>query len=107
MNTLINCYINDSPSSMNINTIFFADDNTFSMRIDRNEADETVENIIETASDWFRANELSLNKIKTASMIFTTQKCDSQSIKFLGIHLEYALSWRTHTERLAIRLSRQ
>ncbi len=68
---------------------------------------------LESLTDWFRANKLSLNISKTNYMIFTNNPINIintnlqinneyvelvDSTKFLGMHIDNRLNWSKHTQ---------
>ena len=77
-----------------------------------------VERELETLSDWFRANKLTLNVDKSVFLMFnrTGQRRINQlklgdslinrvsSTKFLGTWVDDQLNWKTHMSRLLSRL---
>ena len=71
-----------------------------------------------SASDWFQANKLSLNLNKTNYIIFRSIKkpipntnnmalIDNTTIpqvsstKFLGVHIDQHLKWKTHIDEIS------
>ena len=85
--------------------------------------DELYDNIsfdLNTLSDWFKANKLSLNVNKTNYMIFKNIKTPDNSkiikigteiieqtsiAKFLGIFIDDQLNWKTHIDYVRNKLS--
>ena len=75
---------------------------------------------IENISDWFKANQLTLNLSKTVGMVFSNNKnmgtpsicIDSYQIpfvdstKFLGVWIDKGLSWTTHVSNLLLKIKR-
>ena len=53
------------------------------------------------ASEWFNINWLSLNKNKTAKLIFTQRDfChyeNPEAVKFLGVMIDSTLTWHHHS----------
>ena len=107
-------YMNDLPDCLSyINTILFADDTSL-YKSSKNIRDlySTVNQDMNTLSDWFRVNKLSLNARKCNFMFFTNSRSDKDitsilkigndsiekrtCIKFLGIHLDEKLTWNYH-----------
>ena len=69
-------------------------------------------------SDWFRANQLTLNTSKTVCMLFSPKKTKEMVnlivnnehvkqvdyTKFLGVWIDTSLNWKIHVNRLSIKL---
>ena len=74
--------------------------------------DELLSSMDDTQSlllEWFCANELSVNLDKTAKMLFThrtTTLVNPESVRFLGVTLDPALSWEGHIDYLAKKISK-
>ena len=102
-----------------VDSVQFADDTTilFGHRND-NYLKYCVERELETLSDWFRANKLTLNVDKSVFLMFNRkgQRSINQlklgdslinrvsSTKFLGTWVDDQLNWKTHMSRLLSRL---
>ena len=111
-------------------TILFADDTTFQFSSnDLRELYNTANQELIKASDWFKANKLTLNVSKTKYILFRgkTQEhldlsqldiqidgqsvervgknCTSKSFKFVGIHLDEFLTWEYHIEKVRNKLA--
>ena len=115
-------YINDiQKSSQVLSFICFADDtNLFYSHKDPNLLADTMNNELELVQTWIHANKLSLNIEKTNYMIFsnslnvlpTPLKLNNTKIqqvdntKFLGLHIDTDLSWKTHINYVSKILSR-
>jgi len=118
-------YINDiSNSSQLLKFILFADDtNIFYSCRDLNNLGTTLNNELDNVNRWLIANKLSINIKKTKYVIFNTRqkKIDhhnllikinnkqiecQHSIKFLGIIIDRHLSWKTHIDTVASKISR-
>ena len=60
------------------------------------------------ASDWFKANKLNLNELKTQTMIFSTRRLENfenpENIKFLGVIVDTKLCWDQHVDYQASKL---
>ena len=79
-----------------------------------------LEHDLEIISDWFKANKLTLNLNKTVFMLFHPKGhkmnekkkiedkvlSNSRETKFLGIWLNYNLSWESHIHQLTLKLKR-
>jgi hypothetical protein len=115
-------FINDLPNAMQILTVLFADDTAMVKEgNDREKLSRSLERELTTATDWFRANKLSLNVKKTKIMEISNVKKingmeynvkmdgeylqkvgDSQEEKatrYLGIMLDDKLSWKYQIEK--------
>ena len=67
---------------------------------------------IDILMSWFKANQLSLNLLKTVVLNFWDHKVSGgisidgteipivKSTKFLGVHLDHWISWSTHIDQL-------
>jgi len=112
-------YTNDLPNYItDVKTILFADDTTIYITSDDiNNMYDTMNVQLETLTDWFKANKLSLNVNKTNHMFLhhkrnpptvnKTVKIDNQiinkidSVKFLGVHIDHKLQWHDHIKLCA------
>ena len=117
-------YINDIVESSKLfNFTLFADDTSlyYSCKNTTN-----LENIINCElakiSDWLSANRLSLNVGKSKLLYFTNKNRNTlkdieikingetlkevDSAKYLGVHMDNALSWKVHTNNIKLRLSK-
>jgi len=118
-------YINDLPNSSTIlHYILFADDsNVFLSHASYDHLFQTVNNELMSASDWFKANKLSLNLNKTNYIIFRSNKkpipntnnmvlIDNTTIpqvsstKFLGVHIDQHLKWKTHIDEISKKIKK-
>jgi hypothetical protein len=116
-------YTNDLPNALTYSQcILFADDTTVYLS-SKNIPDlyNKINLDLETVSDWFRANKLTLNINKTNYMIFTksvnthsqckTIKLGPESInrvphvKFLGIIIDEHLDWHCHIDHCKRKMS--
>ena len=117
-------YTNDLPNSINhAKTILFADDTTVYI------ANKSIDTLFEimsqelnSLSDWFRANKLSLNISKTNYILLSnTDKqrlnlpeiklanqviSKAESVKFLGIYIDEKLKWDTHINIVKKRITK-
>lgn len=117
-------YVNDLPSATPFKTTMFADDTTlqhFGNDLKAMEGD--CNKWFESLTVWFKSNNLTLNLKKTKVMLLDTKhgkmNCDFNlvseghiieqigrgrqinSLKFLGLHLDDKLSWKTHVLELS------
>jgi len=118
-------YINDIVNCSDIlHFILFADDtNLFYSHKDLAELFLIVNWELSKLSEWFRANKLSLNAIKSNFILFghkrMPQNCADvnlfldgnrlervTSTKFLGVFLDEKLKWTQHLNHVAIKLAR-
>lgn len=107
--------INDLPPNVQCRTLLYADDTTF-VNTSSNllHLSNLVNNSIEEASSWFRANGYLLNKNKTENIVFSLRPYDHESLvietavstKFLGVCVDQQLTWNTHIDCVTTRLSR-
>ena len=115
-------FINDFCSVSNTgNQLLFADDAT---HYDSDYHYPTVLNRVNGAlrvlEQWFLANRLSINILKTEAMVFTRRNIYfplapvimqnnpisySYSFKFLGVVLDFKLNWKAHISRVQSKLS--
>ena len=122
-------YSNDIPNSLkNCKCILFADDTTVYVSGHRKsnlfaDMKEDLENLIE----WFRANKLSLNILKTNYVLFRPNNkvkmmdhddtsnydlvfgndkiCMKSDVKFLGVLIDQHLNWSAHCKSLFAKLA--
>ena len=117
-------YINDLPSSSNntISFIFADDTNVFLKGKNLNEMIDTMNNELEGIFHWLNANKLTLNVSKTHYMIFRSHRnkplrskelCINgtsiefvEQTKFLGVYLDYCLSWEKHINHIKSKISK-
>ena len=117
-------YINDLPSSAKKLTFYlFADDtNIYFESSDLLHLQRTVNKELRKVRKWLESNRLTLNIDKTNFVIFRSagkEICDNTAIKigkkkihrenhvrFLGVSLDSALSWKAHMTELSKKLSR-
>lgn len=115
-------YVNDLPNFFDEFLIMFADDNSYlccgkSMENTLSSLQDNVDKF----SDYFKTNRLFLNVSKTVFIVFSPRnsvydkshliKINGKTIsqvnvtKFLGLNIDNALSWGTHIDTMAKRLS--
>ena len=107
-------YTNDLPNCLNVcKAILFADDTTIYCSSNNIQDLYIKANYeLESLSEWFRSNKLSLNVSKTNFVIFNHNKIDipenltmkignenierKNSVKFLGMIIDSKLEWKEH-----------
>lgn len=109
-------YINDIVQASDaLFPIIFADDtNIFFTGTDIDETIRTMNSELSKIISWLNTNQLSLNVAKTSYMVFKSARkhfakkeeisingiklCQVESIKFLGVKLDSAISWKDHIQ---------
>ena len=114
-------YINDLPNCLShTKAILFADDTTlYASSDDVVHLYANVNYDLRSLTDWFKANKLSLNTLKTNYMLFCSGKIDenehsikigviqrTNSCKFLGIMIDDKLTWSEHISHTKSKLCR-
>ena len=116
-------YINDFCHSVNVGTqLLFADGAThYETGTCYQEVLRSVNNSLSMVSEWFLANRLSLNVVKTESMVFTRRLLYfpqlpviihakpipmSYSVEFLGVMVDMKLNFRLHIDHIQNKLSK-
>lgn len=103
-------YTSDIPQTDNTIMATFADDTAIlSSDPDPNRATENLQNHINLLDDWLKQWKISVNNDKSAQITFTTKRstCPPVTInnapipvktvvKYLGLHLDQKLTWKTH-----------
>ena len=119
-------YINDLATTVN-GTILYADDTTFitSNKCTQNLKTE-VDEKLKIASDWFKANKLTLNEKKTRTMNIShkketvnmqpeinntkikiiTNNTDEEYFRFLGFLIDDRLTWKFHIKHVIDKLKK-
>ena len=122
-------FINDLPNATELFTLLFADDTTFQVSgFDIKNLFETANSELAKASNWFKANKLTLNVKKTKLMVFSGQNknidlqdlkikidgkvveqignnCKDKYFKFVGHVLDENLTWEGHIEHIGKKLA--
>lgn len=103
-------YINDFPSSISETSILFADDtNIISKSSNLDQLLDKMRTILNDAQLWFESNKLCMNDEKTQNLLITLKKHNydnSNSVKFLGVHIDPTLTWNSHVAYLCSKLCR-
>ena len=120
-------YINDlHTSSKVLNSILFADDtNLFYSHQNINTLFETVNKELLHLNEWFKANKLSLNTVKTKYTFFhkhsvadniplklpnlyinKTHIKRERKMKFLGVILDETLTWKSHIDLIQSKVAK-
>ena len=119
-------FVNDLAQSTKLDPIMFADDtNLFYSEKDINTLYTLVNNELVNINEWFKANKLSLNTIKTKYVLFhKPRKKDniplnlpvlkinetvikrSSSLKFLGVIVDENLTWKNHINLIENKISK-
>ena len=105
-----------------LNCIQFADDTTlYITHANLNYISFALEHDLRILQDWFKANKLTLNVGKSVCILFDRKPDAGRELririnneiipqveftKFLGMWIDKTLSWREHTSRLILKLSR-
>lgn len=116
-------FVNDLPNlDPENNIVMFADDNTY-LCSDKSKLEvlDKLQDMVTRFIKWFHSNRLHLNVTKTVFINFTPRKSSiyesflikadhtslSQvpSTKFLGLHIDNDLSWKSHVDYLSSKLS--
>lgn len=113
-------YINDLPLTINYPIILFADDTTVIFKCNKENYEAEINQTLSTIINWLNNNNLEINLDKTKIMHFSQRKATPNlkiefnghnvekvsSTKFLGIHLDENMSWKTHSEVICKRISK-
>ena len=102
-------------------SILFADDTTlYKTHRHLNYLKWCIQDDMQTLTDWFKANKLTLNLEKTICLLFqqsgsckeleitidTVTIRTSEETKFLGMWLDHHLTWSSHIQKLTTKLKR-
>ena len=120
------CYINDLPQHLSHTSVsIYADDTAIlSIGNDLAEIETRIQNDMTTLSAWFDANKLNLNKSKSKTMLFTSNRnrlkdCNLnitvngtalepvKTFKYLGVELDATLSFESHINRVCAKVSQR
>ena len=123
-------YMNDIPKVSKIfKFILYADDTTlfstieFSVPIERSNVNQMLNYELSLVCEWLNVNKLSLNINKTKFMVFHPYQKEVlhltpclkiadtvienvNEFNFLGVHLDSHMTWKSHTDKLALKLSK-
>ena len=103
-------FINDIFLLPNVDKIVYADDVAFIVRSKCiKKIKEKSNEAVKLARNWFESNGLVMNMSKNRNIYFTLKSIgthNTESVKFLGIHLDPKLSWNVHCNNLANKLCR-
>ncbi len=122
-------YINDLPFGVQNSTVsMYADDTSLYIQSkDITQLNEALNEDLESLDNWLKGNKLSLNVIKTQSMLMCTRprlqalvnngdelslKIKNepldvvQSVKYLGVQVDRHLDWSDHTKAVTAKVSR-
>ena len=103
-------YTSDLPTSNNVITSTFADDTAIlSTAHSPNLASSKLQDSLNSISEWLKTWRIKANEAKSVHVTFTLRKKDcpavtlnnteipkSNTAKYLGIHLDKNLNWKTH-----------
>lgn len=101
-------YVNDLEINLGADRVcLYADDTSLLVKASTRDLRLKKSEVVKReAEEWFSANRLQVNKNKTQTLEFTTNKCEvHKSIKLLGLHVDNKLNWKTHINELANKLS--
>ena len=115
-------YINDLPNCLrHSKAVLFADDTTIHLTGPKtNDISVQLNQDLQSLDQWLIANQLSLNVCKTHACYFKPKKSApishleirgnritiTNSIKYLGIHIDDELSWKTHISFLTNKINK-
>ena len=126
---LFSIYINDLPQAvLDSNVSMYADDTSLCYQsLDINKLNEVINNDLEKLQKWLMGNKLSLNAMKTQSMLISTKQKHTISrnqdlklslkirdhelevvdtTKYLGLQIDNSLDWKYHVSVLSSKVSK-
>ena len=119
---LFSLNVNDLPNASNLETTLFADDSNLHIsHNNKKNLQSIVTNEIKKIDTWMKLNNLAINYKKSLYMLIGKKRTKLTNFKFyinlypielkisakyLGIHLDRELSWKTHIDYLAKKLSK-
>ena len=118
---LFSVYVNDAPREPGVQMALFADD-TAVYTADRN-ADRAIlrlQRALDAYSTWTESWKVAVNDTKSSAVLFSKRRKEprgrvrlgrtylpwSREVKYLGVHLDRRLTWRTHAETCLLYTSR-
>ena len=121
-------YINDLPKTIRGKVSMYADDTSlYHMSNDISKLESAINEDLELLDNWLKGNKLSLNVAKTKSMLTCTKsrrkilnsnddklnllirdrELESVDvINYLGVHVDYSLSWKDNLKSVTSKASR-
>lgn len=116
-------YINDLPLSIESPMVLYADDSTAIFVSDDSKTyyENVINSTLASIVNWLKLNELQINLTKTYIMTFKNRNSKDSTLninyeqtniskiyttKFLGLHIDSDMTWKTHIEQVCLKLSR-
>ena len=121
-------YINDLPKATQVKVFMYADDTSLChMSNDISKLESAINEDTELIDNWLKGNKLSLNIAKMKSMLICAKsrwkilnsnddklnllirdkELESVDvIKYLGVYVDYSLSWKDHSKSVTTKVSR-
>lgn len=115
-------YINDFPKVIHHESILFADDSTIIFTgHDKLLIENDINNTLQDTINWLTLNNLKINLQKTSIMTFRNRSnklvdlniqfndikiLEVETTKFLGIHIDNTINWKTHLEFVCSKISK-
>jgi len=98
--TMFIVYVNDLPVAISnacLSSYLYADDIAIQISCtNHNLANQLLSHSSSVIEDWTAANALCLNNDKTQNLNFNVTVYDDIYVKFLGVHLQSNLKWKSH-----------